>query len=168
MSDQDTQDRREGQQEQPRHPVRQLTAEEYQRIQDIKSYLRTVRQADRHVRAAAAAMEHIREQYGTIRAVGYEQHIRSGGHGSATEHQALQIISAEERLETDVREWQRLKDEAAEKISRMSAAAERDVLTLYYLSGMTWESTADILRMDVRTVYRLHGHALQHMAGITG
>ena len=139
---------------------------EYQRIQDIKAFLRSARAADRHVRAAALALEHIRSQYGTIRAVGYEQHIRSGGHGSSTESQALQAITAEERLESDIQKWQALKDRAAEAVSKLDSPLERDVLTLYYLSGMTWQAAADVLQIDLRHIYRVHGHALQHMAGI--
>lgn len=144
---------------------------DYLQIQMIKAYLQSVRYTDTRIRTSTAALAHIREQYGAINAVGFGEHIRSGQISDTTGSQALQVISAEEKLAADIDHWQRLRDEAAGMIARLDSPVEQDVLTLYYLSGLTWEQTANILHMDVRNVYRIHGRALvsmvrvqQHMA----
>lgn len=139
---------------------------DYLQIQMIKAYLQSVRHADIRVRTATAALAHIREQYGAIKAVGFGEHISSGRISDTTGSQAVQAITAEERLCADIDHWQRLKDEAAEMISQLANPVERDVLTLYYLSGLTWEQAASTLHMDVRNVYRIHGRALVSMVQI--
>lgn len=53
-----------------------------------------------------------------------------------------------------------VKLELFECIMRLENRAHRVLLTLRYLSFLTWEEIAQLMEVDVRHVYRLHREAL--------
>lgn len=58
----------------------------------------------------------------------------------------IAMIAAYDRVETAI--W------------KMPEGYEREILQRRYLAGEKWETIADELHLDVRTVYRYHGYAL--------
>ena len=53
--------------------------------------------------------------------------------------------------------------EVAEEISKLHDVGQEMVLTRRYIDGMTWDQVAASLDMKMRTVQKLHGHALPEL-----
>ena len=56
--------------------------------------------------------------------------------------------------------------EVAEEISKLHDVGQEMVLTRRYIDGMSWDQVAGALDMKMRTVQKLHGHALPSMEQI--
>lgn len=49
------------------------------------------------------------------------------------------------------------------EINQMSSEIEKNILTLKYISGYTWEQISEITNYSLRQVYNIHNHALLHI-----
>ena len=124
--------------------------------------MRRARYAEKRAQAAKDAYDHAIATLG-IRAVNPDA---SGGHGmpgSPTESQAIEISEILARLEAAQAYWGKVLSDVAGAIEALKDPKECICLSSYYLAGRTWEQTAETLEVDLRTVYRIHGRALQHI-----
>lgn len=49
------------------------------------------------------------------------------------------------------------------KIDQMNCETEKNILTLKYISGYTWEQISEITNYSLRQVYNIHNKALNHI-----
>lgn len=73
------------------------------------------------------------------------------------------VIDLERRLEGQIDEMCRVKNDAMDAIEGVEDAACREVLELYYLDGLSWTQVADKMHYSVRNVQLLHGKALESL-----
>ena len=65
--------------------------------------------------------------------------------------------------------WQKLHRQrrlVAHSIGRLPREEERDLLSLRYLSRMSWPDIAEVLGYSQRQAYRIHHRALMHMEAL--
>ena len=127
-----------------------------------KELFRKVRACDLRLQAPEEAYQHALSNLG-VRAV--RQGEGGGGHGSGspTEAQAMELAELESRRNSFRAYWIALRKLADEKINLLDNPREYCCLQLYYLTSRTWEQVAELLQVDLRTVYRIHGRALRHI-----
>jgi DNA-directed RNA polymerase specialized sigma24 family protein len=124
--------------------------------------MQRVRYADKAVKSAQEALENALLNVG-IQQVGSGEGGRSSMPGDPTQRQALLIDDLRGHLAASQAYWGNLITEAEKAVESLSDARESACLRYYYFCGHTWEETARLMCVDVRTVYRIHGWALQHL-----
>ena len=60
--------------------------------------------------------------------------------------------------------WKRHRDKTKRLIALVRDDVQRDVLTMYYIQGMSWHEIARRKKISVRHVHRLHGYALLNIS----
>ena len=71
-----------------------------------------------------------------------------------------------EELDVEKRRLNLIMAEVAEEISKLRDVGQEMVLTRRYIDGLTWDQVAVVLDMRMRTVQKLHGHALPSLEKI--
>lgn len=126
-----------------------------------KEFLRRARSVDRRVDEATERVERIRARLEAGRMSSITGMPRGGS--SDWTQTADRLIELEQRVNAQVREMVRWKLDAIDAIRSVGEPRLAEVLELYYIDGFTWEQVAQRMGVDVRTVFRLHGRALQRI-----
>lgn len=124
-----------------------------------KDFLRRARCVDRRVDEAQERVERLRARLEAGR-MSQITGMPRGGASDWTET-ADRVIELEKRVNARIRELVRVKHAAMDAIDRVDEARLREVLELYYIDGYSWAKVAEVMQMDQRWVFRLHGKALQ-------
>lgn len=127
-----------------------------------EAYLKRVRDLHHRRASLAAQVEEARDMLDGIKAVRYDG---QGGGGSNDPDGAM--LPAIARLEASVKrfgagiaEIADLFAEATDAIARLDDDVFRELLTVYYVQGETWQAVADSLGYGVDNVYKLRTRAL--------
>lgn len=132
---------------------------------NAKDYLNKAREAEKALRVLRMEREHI-----LAVATGIQGQTGSpvqSSPGSRVENAAIRLADLEEKMEGQKAEYLRICQEAREKIGRIKRIRYREVLTLRYLCGLSWKSVSDRMGyQDEKSVFRVHGYALQEMQRI--
>lgn len=123
-----------------------------------KEWLRQVRGIDRRIDETQERLERMKARLEAGRMSNLSGMPRGGAIDWTVT--ADKVIDLERRLNGQIREMCRLKQDAMDAIDRVEESRLREVLELYYLDGYTWEQVAETMKTDLRWVYRLHGRAL--------
>lgn len=85
--------------------------------------------------------------------------------GSKDPHAALDAYLAySSKLEERIAELLHIKQEVTELIRRIPDERYRELLMRRYVSCERWDTIADAMTYELRSVYRIHGAALQEVA----
>ena len=126
-----------------------------------KEFLRRARSVDRRVDEATERVDRLRAKLEAGRMSKITGMPRGGSEDwTAT---ADKLIELEKRVNARIRELVRVKHLAMDAIDRVDEARLREVLELYYIDGYSWEQVAQLMDLDKRWVFRLHGRALQRI-----
>lgn len=86
-----------------------------------------------------------------------------GGNGNSTQKAVENIIELQDKIIADIisvaEKWNKIRN----SINKLENNQYRELLTLYYIKGLTWEEVAEKMNMDARWIRTLHGKALQEM-----
>lgn len=88
---------------------------------------------------------------------------------SPSDHYAeimAQIDQIERKIQGQTTEALKALEEITDTISKISDYSHRALLINYYVNGMTWEMTAEVMGFEVRTIYRMHDDALEEIEKI--
>lgn len=88
---------------------------------------------------------------------------------SPVDHMAdviAKIDEMERKIRNDTLEALKILREIEDTISEVEDLERQALLTNYYIVGLTWEMTAEVMKYDVRTVYRMHEEALEEVERI--
>lgn len=88
---------------------------------------------------------------------------------SPSDHYAeimAQIDQIERKIQDQTTEALKALEEITDTISKISDYSHRALLINYYVNGMTWEMTAEVMGFEVRTIYRMHDDALEEIEKI--
>lgn len=124
--------------------------------------LRAVRQ-DSKIDALILRAERLKERATRITSLWGHERVSGGRTTSAVEDCAVELAQAQEAIMRQIDTASGLYLRAVEIIDAIPDPEERELMRLRYLHGKTWEECAELLHVADRTVYRMHGRALQHM-----
>ena len=88
---------------------------------------------------------------------------------SPSDHYAeimAQIDQIERKIQDQTTEALKALEEITDTNSKISDYSHRALLINYYVNGMTWEMTAEVMGFEVRTIYRMHDDALEEIEKI--
>lgn len=127
-----------------------------------KEFLMLGWRVENRIDKRAEELERLRERAEAVRSSAPKSGPRGGRRADWTDAVAA-IADAEARINADIVRLCRVKRLIGEAIDGVSVMNQRRVLEMRYRNYMTWEDIAREIPCDVRTVYRLHGRALQQI-----
>lgn len=125
-----------------------------------KEYLLQLQAADRRIKIASERIQRYRDL--AERCTATYSADRTDGRSatvSRIEENVAKIVDTMDRLSVEVAEAFRLHEEIRGVIDAIDTEY-RELLTLRYEADKSWQHIADVLKVDLRTVYRMHGRAL--------
>lgn len=131
-----------------------------------KEYLRQAYWLDRRINSRLEMLMSLREMAakttGAIQAdtVSHTRNVHS------LEDTIAKVVDMEKQMNVDIDRLIDLKKEINSVISQVSNIACRMVLEYRYLCYHSWEDIADLMKMHIRNVYKLHGRGLQEVEKI--
>ena len=130
-----------------------------------KEYLAQAFRLDQRINSKLEQVSKLRSM--AMKATGSFQAERISGtkQHSPMESSLVKVIDLEYEINDDIDRLVDLKREMATLIERVNDPSQRLLLEMRYLCGNTWEDIAQKMGYDLRWVYRLHGKALQEVAG---
>lgn len=130
------------------------------RNSDIKRWLMRAYMAEREIDRLLLEMRRVHSLRTRITSVMRE--TTSGGiMGDSRVDATVSLIEIEQRLEAAISAYRRAYDDVECIVGRVDRPKQREVLSMRYLTGMSFEQIAEHLGRDVRAVFRLHGRALE-------
>lgn len=92
----------------------------------------------------------------------------SGQPGMKDPHKLDALAEASIAYDKAVIDYHRALQEIRQKIETLTDPREVRVLSLYYLTGLTWPGVANALKLTVRQVMNIRAAALEHIGGNNG
>lgn len=133
-------------------------------VQEVKSILAAVREAERHYRTARDKCNAWRQDlYG-----GRTPRITGGDYcaehsGNIVEDAYIKLIEYAAAEDAALRQLITARRKAEQLISALTDSKQREVITRRYIIGQRWEDIAESMHYSRQHVTRLHGYALQNM-----
>lgn len=138
-------------------------------VAEVKDTLKQVRKAQIEVKHIMRLIN--REELTLLpKAIRYDRDKVQTSPDDILARSAAEIADMREELGTTMRMLKSKMGYAESIISRLDDSDEREVLRYYYLDVngkgnlMTWVEVAEIMGFNERTIYRIHGNALVHLA----
>ena len=126
-----------------------------------KEYLSQARDAKRRIALLTAR----REKYEARATSGVARyHAGPGGSTrrvSSVEKYALKLVDLTRELDAEIAHYTEVRCEIINVIRAVDDFDERQVLTLRYLDGWSWRRIIDAMSYSERSVFYIHGRALQ-------
>ena len=132
-----------------------------------KEYLCQISKLDNLINAKLQNLKYMKELVYSLSAAPLQERVQSSSDGEASYTGALQkIMSMEEQINRDIDRLIDTKQEADDLISQLADIDEQSVLRYRYISQMSWEDIASLMKVSLRTTYRLHSNALKNFSEI--
>nr|DAJ37680.1 MAG TPA: Protein of unknown function (DUF1492) [Caudoviricetes sp.] len=125
-----------------------------------KEYLRQLKYLDNRINAKLLEREQIRA-IAEKTTIGLSEKVQTSSSVDKISDVAVRLVEIEETINKDIDKLVELREEAGNKISRISNDKYKTVLSMYYLSNKTFEEVAELTDMSLRWIYILHGKALK-------
>ncbi len=126
-----------------------------------KEYLNRVRTADLDIQVKSEELHRLQLKALQIGSQSQEERVQSTPEGRGFANTIDKIVDLQNIINNEISALVDLQNEAREKINRLSDTRYRAVLTEYYINHNTWEQVAELMKYDVRYIYKIHGRALQ-------
>ena len=130
-------------------------------IRQAKEYLWRVRNAARELKRLEEEYEQARNDILHIKGISYDGDRVSGGKIGDLSDAIAALEGYAQRLNTKWDELINLRETAKKLIDALNDWRYREVLTLRYLDGQSWEQVAVTMGYTYRGVTGLHGKALK-------
>ena len=132
-----------------------------------KEYLRSIRKTNTQCDRELDRLREYRERAGYGTGKKEAGRISGTNQRSRVEENVCALVDLERRLCRE-RRIEMIEDdladrrEEAEAIIRLIPRLQfRELLYLYYIEGLTWDQVANVMKRNMRQVFRFHGYALQ-------
>lgn len=127
-------------------------------------YLQQAYKLDRQINSHIEEVRSLREMATGLSSPAFGEKVQSSVSGDASFVKTVEsIIRLENRINKEIDQLVALKEQIHDTIAAVSDLRERAVLRGHYIEGKTWKHIAGVLEVDVRTVYRLHKTAIEHV-----
>lgn len=130
-----------------------------------KEYLNQARHLDALINCRLREIDYWRELSSSVSGSNFEPHYNPNRPTEAPFVKCLEKIDEIQRsVEEKIAYLVRLKEEINTAIDKLENRDEQLVLRYRYLDDCTWEEISRMLNVSLRTVYRIHGSALQNFS----
>ena len=129
-----------------------------------KEYLRQLKYLDNRINAKLLERERIRT-IAEKTTVSLSEKVQTSS-GNKMDDVVVRLVELEEFINKDIDKLVELREEAGDKINRLSNDKYKIVLSMYYLSNKTFEEVAELTKMSFQWVHTLHKKALKEFEKI--
>ncbi len=130
-----------------------------------KEYLKQGKLLDVQINSLLREIDYWRDLSTRVSGSSFEVHYNPNRPTEAPFVHALKMIDETEReIDQKLQMLVKLKAEISRAIDRLSNREERMVLRYRYLNDCSWEEISTLMNVSERTVYRIHGTALQNFS----
>lgn len=130
-----------------------------------KEYLKQAKLLDAQINSLLREIDYWRDLSTRVSGSSFEAHYNPNRPTEAPFVHALEMIDETEReIDQKLQMLVKLKAEISGAIDRLSNREERMVLRCRYLNDYSWEEISALMNVSERTVYRIHGTALQNFS----
>jgi RNA polymerase sigma factor (sigma-70 family) len=130
-----------------------------------KEYLKQAKHLDAQINSLLREVDYWRDLSTRVSGSSFEAHYNPNRPTEAPFVHALEMIDETQReIDQKLQMLVKLKAEIGRVIDRMPDQEERMVLRYRYLNDCSWEEISALLNVSERTVYRIHGSALQNFS----
>lgn len=130
-----------------------------------KEYLKQAKLLDAQINSLLREIDYWRDLSTRVSGSSFEAHYNPNRPTEAPFVHALEMIDeAEREIDQKLQMLVKLKAEISRAIDRLSNREERMVLRYRYLNDCSWEEISTLMNVSERTVYRIHGTALQNFS----
>lgn len=130
-----------------------------------KEYLKQAKLLDAQINSLLREIDYWRDLSTRVSGSSFEAHYNPNRPTEAPFVHALEMIDETEReIDRKLQMLVKLKAEISIAIDRLSNREERMVLRYRYLNDCSWEEISTLMNVSERTVYRIHGTALQNFS----
>lgn len=126
-----------------------------------KEYLWRVRDAERELKQLEQAYTQARADILHLKGIAYDADKVTGGKIGDLSDAIAALEGYAQRLSAKWDELINLRETAKKLIDTLKDGRYREVLTLRYLDGQSWEQVAVTMGYDYYHVHKLHGRALK-------
>lgn len=124
-----------------------------------KEYLRQLKTLDCLIKAKELEKERL-DDLATKISVNLSERVQGGGNGG-TENAIIKALEIEEQIESDIKRLCDLRVRAIGLIDKLENDKYRVVLSMYYVSNLTFEQIAENTGLSSRWIHKLRGRALK-------
>lgn len=124
-----------------------------------KEYLRQLKTLDNLINAKLLEKERIRALATKVTS-NLSERVQGGGFGGI-ENTVIKITELEIQINADIDKLVDLKAEATQIIDSLEDNKYKAILSMYYVSNLTFEQVAENTDMTFRWIHKLHGRALK-------
>lgn len=124
-----------------------------------KEYLRQLKTLDNVINAKLLEKERIRALATKVTS-NLGERVQGGGSGGI-ENTVIKITELEIQINADIDKLVDLKAEATQIIDSLGDNKHKAILSMYYVSNLTFEQVAENTDMTFRWIHKLHGRALK-------
>lgn len=124
-----------------------------------KEYLRQLKTLDNVINAKLLERERIRALSTKVTA-GNKERVQGGGSGGI-ENAVIKMIELEEQINSDIDRLVNLKAEARLLIDELTDDKHKIILSMYYVSDMTFEMISDETHYSIGAVHKFYRNALK-------
>ncbi len=125
-----------------------------------KEYLYQIKDADERIRLKCEELERLRARAEKTTAE-IKERVRSNKAKDTLEIAVARIVDLENEYSADVKRSIALRAKIIDEINQLADSRYRQVLIHRYVEHKDWTTIARLMNYNIRTVFKLHGHALQ-------
>ena len=134
-----------------------------------KEYFKNVLEAERELKRLAAAREHQMELATSITPQGEGEVVSHSRGAGIVESSAVMLAMIGEELDQKTSKYAKLIRQAMGYIDQLKSIRERELLTLRYICAKPWKEVQTCMGYEEeKSLYRLHGWALEHIQDLMG
>lgn len=126
-----------------------------------KEYLNHIKNCYQTMQALYDRLLETRTKIEGLKAITYDRERVQVSPSNKTEELIAQLVETEDQLSQEVREHFGEVVEATKRIYSLESERQVKVLEMRYIKGMRWQTIADEMEIEYRSVTRLHGKALR-------
>ena len=141
------------------------------KVEDVKVYFRQIRKEQNEINHLREMIEH-EELLLLPKAITYDKDRVQVSPEDILAKCAAEISDINDEMGRSIVKLYHRKAEAESYISQLDDSDEREVLRWYYLSStpegklLLWDAVAEKMNKEIRTIFRIHGHALRNLSKI--
>lgn len=126
-----------------------------------KEFLNQYLDADRALDCKLEQLARLRAKAAKVTSIIGGERVQGGIDGSRLEAIAEKIMDLEREISERIDDLRKKQSDVESAIVRLDSDRERDVLTLKYICGYSWDQIIQTSNYSRRQVFRLHGVALK-------
>lgn len=131
-----------------------------------KEYLNQARLLDQRINTKLERVTRLRSLTQRVTAAMDSEVVSHTRNVTSLEDQIIRLMEEEESLNQAIDQLVSLKSEVSEVLTLINDPDCQLLLELRYLCFRGWEEIADVMHFHIRTVYKLHGKALQKLTEV--